>query len=142
MAAMFPRCIEKVSNVQVLFERPFFEYMHRALKPGGVMCTQAESLWLHMPIIQNLATMCREVFVGGAVHYAFTTIPTYPSGQIGFMICSKQSGDTPVDLRQPRRAVAGGTCRYYSPEVHQAAFVLPPFALTALSASLTFQSAT
>ena len=126
--------------VQVLFERPFFEYMHRALKPGGVMCTQAESLWLHMPIIQSLAKMCRDVFAGGSIHYAFTTIPTYPSGQIGFMVCSKKSGDELVDLRRPRRAVASGTCRYYSPDVHQAAFVLPPFALTALQGSLTFQA--
>ena len=129
--------------VQVLFERPYFEYMHRALKPGGVLCTQAESLWLHMPVIQSLAKMCKEVFAGGSVHYAFTTIPTYPSGQIGFMVCAKGGGEgaQAVDLRQPRRAVRGGACRYYSADVHQAAFVLPQFALHALSNDLTFQGA-
>jgi hypothetical protein len=25
--------------------QPFFDAMHRALKPGGIVCTQAESLW-------------------------------------------------------------------------------------------------
>jgi hypothetical protein len=35
--------------------------MHRALRPGGIICTQAESLWLHMDIIQSLAGMCKKV---------------------------------------------------------------------------------
>jgi hypothetical protein len=40
------------------------------------------------------------------VSYAFTTIPTYPSGQIGFMICSKaQEGQGPVDPRKVQRQV-------------------------------------
>lgn len=126
--------------MQVLFEKPFFEYMHRALKPGGVVCTQAESIWLHMPIIQSLASMCHGVFAGGSVHYAYTTIPTYPSGQIGFMVCGKQGGKgEQIDLRTSQRPVAGGTCRYYSAAMHQAAFVLPRFAEDALGASLTFQ---
>ncbi len=32
----------------------------------------------HLEIIKSLAAMCSEVFQGGAVQYAFTTIPTYP----------------------------------------------------------------
>jgi spermidine synthase len=43
--------------------QPFFEAMHRALKPGGIICTQAESLWLHMDIIKSLASMCKAVRV-------------------------------------------------------------------------------
>ena len=39
---------------------------------------QGESLWLHLDIIKSLAAMCHEVFVGGSVQYAYTTIPTYP----------------------------------------------------------------
>ena len=39
---------------------------------------QGESLWLHLDIIKSLAAMCHEVFVGGTVQYAYTTIPTYP----------------------------------------------------------------
>ena len=126
--------------MQVLFEKPFFEYMHRALKPGGVVCTQAESLWLHMPIIESLASMCHDVFAGGSVHYAYTTIPTYPSGQIGFMICAKATADgSQVDMRVSRQGVKGGECQYYSAAMHAAAFVLPLFADRALGAKLTFQ---
>lgn len=58
--------------------QPFFEALHRAVAPGGIVCTQAESLWLHLDIIKALAAMCKDVFVGGSVSYAYTTIPTYP----------------------------------------------------------------
>ena len=62
--------------------QPFFEAMHLALAPGGIVCTQAESLWYHLGIIKSLAAMCAEVFAGGAVQYAFTTIPTYPRWEL------------------------------------------------------------
>ena len=44
---------------------------------------------------------CLQVFVGGTVSYAYTCIPTYPSGQIGFMLCSK-AGDA-ADFVTPHR---------------------------------------
>ena len=37
--------------------QPFFEYMFRALAPGGIVCTQGESQWFHMDIIKELAAM-------------------------------------------------------------------------------------
>ncbi|KIY96353.1 spermidine synthase [Monoraphidium neglectum] len=70
---------DPVGPAEVLFEEPFFRAMHRAVRPGGVVCTQAESLWLHLDIIKALAAMCSRVFEGGSVQYAYTTIPTYPS---------------------------------------------------------------
>jgi spermidine synthase len=138
---------DPVGPAEVLFQRPFFEYMHRALKPGGVVCTQAESLWYHMDIIKSLAAMCREVFAGGSVQYAYTTIPTYPSGQIGFMVCAKAGaeGAAPLAPREPRQAPPGEPAgagypplRYYNSEVHRAAFTLPTFARDALAGSLSF----
>ena len=56
------------------------------------------------------------------VDYAFTTIPTYPSGQIGFLLCSTSPN---VVLREPSRAPPPALqqqLRYYSPAVHAAAF--------------------
>lgn len=138
---------DPVGPAEVLFQRPFFEYMHRALKPGGIVCTQAESVWYHMDIIKSLATMCKDVFAGGSVNYAFTTIPTYPSGQIGFMVCSKKpadGSDKPVDPRVPKGTVPSGPeqkgyspLKYYNPDIHKAAFVLPTFAQNALAKILS-----
>ena len=90
--------------VQVLFEKPFFEKIHKALKPGGVVCTQGECVWLHVELIKDVLEMCKGIFVGGSVQYGFTTIPTYPSGQIGFVMCSKpdEEGKT-VDFTKPNR---------------------------------------
>eukprot|EP00238_Polyblepharides_amylifera_P015898 CAMPEP_0196584296 /NCGR_PEP_ID=MMETSP1081-20130531/46546_1 /TAXON_ID=36882 /ORGANISM="Pyramimonas amylifera, Strain CCMP720" /LENGTH=331 /DNA_ID=CAMNT_0041905451 /DNA_START=117 /DNA_END=1112 /DNA_ORIENTATION=+ len=129
---------DPVGPAEVLFEKPFFENMHRALKPGGICCTQAESLWLHMPIIQSLAEMCQSVFAGGKTAYAFTTIPTYPSGQIGFMLCKKAGGqdfDFGVPAREPPTRGSSTAApsvktplKYYNSKVHSAAFVLPQFA--------------
>jgi spermidine synthase len=42
-----------------------------------------------------------QVFVGGNVSYAYTSIPTYPSGQIGFMLCAKEGDAT--DFVTPQR---------------------------------------
>lgn len=65
--------------------------------------------------------------------YAYTTIPTYPSGQIGFMVCCK---DKDRNLRQPLRSweeeEEEKLCKYYNKAIHSAAFVLPTFARKAL----------
>jgi len=132
---------DPVGPAAVLFEKPFFTYMHRALKPGGIIATQGESLWLHLPTIEELAKMCHSVFEGGDVKYGYTTIPTYPSGQIGFMVCSKKLEDgSKVDVTLPKRSPPAGSnglppLRYYNEEIHKAAFVLPSFARDALASS-------
>lgn len=69
---------------QELFEKPFFASVARALRPGGVVCTQAESIWLHMHIIEDIVTNCRQIFKG-SVNYAWTTVPTYPRYAMSFL---------------------------------------------------------
>lgn len=43
-------------------------------------------MWLHTKVIKNVLDFCAEIYP--TVDYGFTTIPTYPSGQIGFILCS------------------------------------------------------
>ena len=69
---------DPVGPASVLFEKPFFEKIHKALKPGGVVCTQGECVWLHVDLIKDVLEMCKGIFAGGSVYYGFTTIPTYP----------------------------------------------------------------
>ena len=53
-----------------------------------------ECQWLHLELIKEMHTFCKTLFP--VVDYAYCTIPTYPSGQIGFMLCSKNPvSDTP-----------------------------------------------
>ena len=84
-----------------------------------------------MKMIADLKKSCKEVFP--VAEYGWTTIPTYPSGQIGFMVCSK---DAKSNVKKPLRSLTAGEedqqFRYYSKAVHEAAFVLPKFAEKAL----------
>jgi spermidine synthase len=66
------------------------------------------------------------------VRYAAASVPTYPSGQIGFVVCSLDANhDVTTPVRRPRE----GSVEYWSEEVHRAMFVLPKFAEKALAAS-------
>ena len=46
-----------------------------------------ECIWLHMDLIKGMLEFCGSLY--SVTNYAYTTIPTYPSGQIGFIMCSK-----------------------------------------------------
>jgi spermidine synthase len=91
----------------------------------------AENQWLHLPLIAQLKKDCREIFP--VAEYAYTTIPTYPSGQIGFMVCTKDANrNVRVPVRSWTKEEERKLCRYYNSEIHKASFVLPTFAEEAL----------
>ncbi|KZS95157.1 spermidine synthase [Sistotremastrum niveocremeum HHB9708] len=113
---------DPVGPASALFQPPYFQLLHNALNPGGHISTQSECLWLHLPFIKSIQDSVKKIFE--IAEYAFTTIPTYPSGQIGFVI-AKKAGGPPRDVKAPLRTVPG--CRYYNNNVHKAAFVLPEF---------------
>uniref|UniRef100_A0A2P2LTR8 PABS domain-containing protein n=2 Tax=Rhizophora mucronata TaxID=61149 RepID=A0A2P2LTR8_RHIMU len=123
---------DPIGPAQKLVEKPFFDTIARALRPGGVLCNMAESMWLHTHLIQDMISVCREIFKG-SVHYAWASVPTYPSGVIGFLLCSKEG--SPVDFLNPVNPIEkldGGAkhkreLRFYNSEIHSAAFALPTF---------------
>ncbi|BBN09535.1 spermidine synthase [Marchantia polymorpha subsp. ruderalis] len=135
---------DPVGPPEGLFQKPFYESLARALRPGGVACTQAESIWLHLPIIKEVVSICSGIFTG-SVNYAWTSVPTYPSGVIGFMLCSTE-GPTKVNFKKPVNPIEGivtgeaaksRPMKYYNSEVHEAAFILPQFAKSFLQDSLS-----
>ncbi|KAI4972176.1 hypothetical protein ZWY2020_003101 [Hordeum vulgare] len=130
---------DPIGPAQELVEKPFFQAIARALKPGGVLSNLAESMWLHTHLIQDMLSICREVFKGG-VHYAWASVPTYPSGVIGFLLCAKEG--PPVDFLTPVNPIEkiegatkdGREMRFYNSEIHRAAFILPTFVKRELEA--------
>ena len=122
---------DPVGPASVLFETPFYNAMYDSLCDGGIVCTQGECIWLHLDLIHPLIKSISDKF--STVEYAYTTIPSYPSGQIGFIIASKggKRGPCKVPTRQPSSELAK-QLKYYSSEVHGAAFVLPAFARRAI----------
>lgn len=119
---------DPVGPAESLFQKPYFQLLKESLKPGGSISTQGESIWLHLPLITDLMTMTQGLFP--VVEYAYTSIPTYPSGTIGFVVCSL---DPTRDLKTP--VVKIENTRYYNETVHRAAYMLPTFAQNAVDSA-------
>ena len=97
-----------------------------ALRGPGVICTQGECQWLHLDLIKRVLTDARSLF--GTAEYAYASVPSYPSGQLGFVVATV---DDAVDVTRCNRVVPEDmqrVLRYYSPSMHTAAFTLPEFA--------------
>ncbi|KAL0476833.1 spermidine synthase [Acrasis kona] len=124
-------CSDPVGPAESLFGRDFYESAQAALNQGGVLCAQAESMWLHLDIIADMAAFISEINFKN-VEYSYTMIPTYPSGSIGFFVCRK--GDDKSCSSQPRvlSEEASNNVTYYTPQIHCASFVLPKFAHKAI----------
>ena len=112
---------DPVGPAASLFEKPYFQLIHDALAPGGHCCSQGENVWISLDFIDNLKKTAASIFP--VAEYSYTCIPTYPSGQIGFIMGANAAGR---DLKTPLRPVPN--CIYYNGDIHKAAFVLPEFA--------------
>lgn len=128
---------DPVGPAESLYTQSFYQHLREALAPEGILVQQAENIWLHLDYISKVLEYCSGIFP--SVDYAYTTIPTYPGGQIGFLLCSRAPS---VDFRRPRRTpaeafVPGATLQYYTPENHHASFILPAFARDRLRKFIT-----
>lgn len=110
---------DPVGPARELFARPFYERVHRALKPDGVMVAQMESPFYNGDLIKRVYRDLRQLFP--VVSPYLGVVPTYPGGLWMYMAASKKYD--PGEARE--RAVEKG--RYYSLALHRAAFVLPTF---------------
>jgi spermidine synthase len=83
-------------------------------------------MWLHLDLqlIKPLVNSISKTY--SSVEYAFTTIPSYPSGQLGFIVTIKGVQSCKVPVREPT-AEFQKSLNYYTSDVHRAAFVLPAF---------------
>lgn len=117
----------RIPRAETLYTSSFYRDMYNALREGGVVCTQGECQFLHLELIKKVMADAGAMYP--VVDYAYSCVPTYPDGQIGFIIATKNK--SPLGLRTPKRAVPDemkAVLRYYNSEIHTAAFVLPQFA--------------
>ncbi|KAJ3618387.1 hypothetical protein MTP99_006387 [Tenebrio molitor] len=116
-----------------LFTEAYFGLLRGALKSGGVICSQAGTVWAGLDHVRQTVDRCRKHFP--TVRYALASVPTYPSGQIGFVVAAASERH---DLAAPHHRfsdeeLAKMRLRYYNADVHAAAFALPNFVKKALS---------
>ena len=114
---------DPIGPAEVLFKEKFYRDMHDALRDGGIVVTQCESFYYHTGFIAGIMDFVRSIFP--VYGYYSTNVPTYPSGVIGFAFCSKKHH--PTRSYDKTRAAALPNLKYYSPEMHRSAFVLPRF---------------
>ena len=107
-----------------LFGEEFYRNMKRALRPGGGIASQAESIYLLPEVVRHLSDVTRKLFRYSG--YGAIMVPTYPTGMIGVCVGS-DGGDVRVPARELPPVLAE-QLRYYTPEVHRGCFLLPKFA--------------
>ena len=106
-----------------LFTAEFYADLKKALRPGGVVATQAESPWLLPEVVKQLFAAAKANFKN--VDYAAISVPTYPTGMIGCCVASDDKiPAVPAAEVEPEVAAQ---LRYYNSEVHKAAFAKPQF---------------
>ena len=113
---------------EVLFQGPFYKDIYNALTCDGIACSQSESMYYHQDFIAGLHKQNSKIFPHTAYYY--TLIPSYPSGTIGFMFCSKIFG--PLENLQTERVLELKKLKYYNYDIHKTSFVLPQFMTEAL----------
>ena len=115
---------DPVGPGEVLFENQFYQDLKYALKPGGLIATQGESFFLHPDWVEKLIGITRSLFPISA--YANIIVPTYTGGHIS--MCMGSLGPKLTEPVRPVPQVLQSQLKYYSSQVHRAAFVLPYFA--------------
>ena len=69
---------DPVGPADSLFTPHFYSDLRDSLSERGVICCQGECMWLHLDLISSVMEGCRKIFP--KVEYAYTSIPSYPSG--------------------------------------------------------------
>lgn len=110
---------EPVGPAVQLFMPEFYQAVYKALKPDGMMVAQSESPFFNADVIKMVFTGISSAFPTTKLYLA--NVPTYPSGLWSFTAGSKKYDPEQV-VSSPK-----STKKYYTADVHQAAFKLPAF---------------
>lgn len=112
---------------EAFFESEYFQLLHNALNSNGVVIAQAsENVWLNIQYLSQLVKVAKSVFKN--TNYCYTLCPSYTSGQLGLVVCSKNEK---LDLTKPVRVPTDSeqsALKYYNKDIHSASFVLPTWA--------------
>ncbi len=117
-----------------LFGRSFYRDVLGILRPGGMVVSQAESPYYEPDAQRSLVDILKGMFPS-VYMYNYSNL-VYPGGLWSFSFASL--GPRPLaDLDDARVAASGLSFRYYSPELHRAAFALPAYQSAALAGILS-----
>lgn len=115
---------DPIGPAEGLFTEDFFRLCLQALRPGGLIVQQSESPLLHMAILRDMHQALRQAGAADVRSLHFPQ-PVYPSGWWSATLARK---DQLIDgFREQDVARLDFQPRYYSADIHRAAFAMPPF---------------
>jgi spermidine synthase len=114
---------------EVLFTDEFYQNCARILTPRGLVVNQCGVPFMQADELRDTSARRRRFFPHVTAYVA--AVPTYVGGFMTLGWAAKDAGLTtvPVDTIRERAEGAGvlGTTQYWTPEIHCAAFHLPPY---------------
>ena len=111
---------------EVLFTDHFYGHAKRALAPNGILVTQNGVPFMQGDELTGTMRAFKTLFADATCYLA--TVPTYAGGPMAFgWGTDGDARDVPLDVLRGRFDAAELDTGYYTPEVHQGAFALPPY---------------
>lgn len=113
----------------VLFTEAFYRDCARCLAPGGIVVNQNGVPFLQGDEVTDTYRRRKPHFAD--IGYFLAAVPTYVGGfmALGWASSTMRARAETLDTIQARFQAAPVATRYYTPELHKAAFALPRFVL-------------
>lgn len=109
------------SIAEGLFGGNFYKDIYEALTEDGMFIAQTETPFFLPDVVKKVVDDAKKIYPITKLFMA--GIPTYPGGYWSFTIGSKKYDPSQADTSKVK--LEG--CRYYTPELHKACFVLPQY---------------
>ncbi|HWW48658.1 MAG TPA: polyamine aminopropyltransferase [Xanthobacteraceae bacterium] len=110
----------------VLFTEEFYKNLRRCLRPGGIVVTQSSVPFVQPNDFRMSMRNLSRAFDGKTTCYV-ASIPTYYGGHMALGFASMDVDPRKLSLDVVTERFGDLDTRYYTPEVHLAAFALPRF---------------
>jgi len=109
-----------------LFTAAFYKACRRRLRPGGMIVVQSGAPFFQPEELEMVCDRLAGSFAGVRPYLA--PVPTYAGGMLALVAAgaSRDALRPSTDVLRERFDVLQGRTRYYTPEVHRAAFTLAP----------------
>lgn len=109
-----------------LFEDTFYGSCTGLLRPNGIVAVQSGAPFFQQAELRSVCSRLTHAF--GAARPYLAPVPTYAGGMLALVAASsvRDRLRPPTKVLRERFLKVGAAAGYYTPEVHRAAFTLPP----------------
>jgi spermidine synthase len=116
---------------EALYTGEFYAGCRRRLREGGILVTQNGNVFTQLDEVKTTFGRLSPLF--GDVAFYTAAIPTYIGGIMAFAWATDDTSlrNTDLETLQDRFRKSALDTRYYTPEIHRAAFALPRFMMEA-----------